>query len=573
MRLNRMTRARLLAGVVALMGLLNVTSSAFFTVTSRLRWLRQVLPPEITLGSRSLTLVAGFFLMAVAWKLAQRKRVAWLLTVWLLLISALTHVLKGLDVEEASGALVLLAVLWWSRRDFTVWSDPDAIQSILFGTPYAILFFFLYALLGFYLLRYQFRPGFDLGGAIKEAINLATFQGEQLYTPLTRQARWFVESITLMASVGVLYLVYNLMRPVLHPVPVTRLDREVAGQIIRTWGSSGIAYFALGHDKSYFFDNDATCVIPYVLVRDVALAAGDPIGPPEDVGPTINAFRTFCEESDWTPAFYHVQETMLPLYRAAGFETLKIGEEALIDLQTFDTKGEAKKDLRLAVNRAKREGWQFLFFDRPIDDAGLIAQIEVVSEAWLADKLGGEMGFTMGGTPIAGSDEILVTSVTDAAGRVMAFMTWAPMCGVRGWAGDFMRRVSDAPGGVMDYLIVSTINQLRERGDQVISLGLAPLANVESENPDAMLSLEKGLELIYERFNTVYHFKSLHHFKQKFVPRWEGRYLIYPGLGTLPRVVYALANAQMSNFGLSELAKLVRPTKDRRGEPRSATPV
>jgi len=558
MKLDTTTRARLLAGVIALMGLLNVTSSAFFTVTGRLQWLRQVLPPEITLGSRSLTLVAGFFLMATAWNLAQRKRVAWLLTVWLLLISALTHVLKGLDVEEATIALVLLAVLWWSRRDFTVRSDPHAIQSILFATPYSILFFFIYALLGFYLLRHQFRPGFDLASAIEETINLATFQGEQLYTPLTHRARWFVESITLMAGVGVLYLVYNLMRPVLRPAPVTRRDRDVAAEIVRAYGSSSIAYFALGHDKSYFFNDDATCVVPYVLVRDVALLAGDPIGPREDIGPTINAFRAFCEENGWAPAFYQVQESWLPLYHAAGFETLKIGEEALIDLQTFDTKGKVKDDLRSAINRAKREGWQFLFFDQPIDNSELIAQIEAVSEDWLADKFGGEMGFTMGGTPIAGSDETLVTLATDATGRVMAFMTWAPMYGVRGWAGDLMRRVSDAPGGVMDYLIVSTINQLRERGDQVISLGLAPLANVESENPDAILSLEKGLELIYERFNTVYHFKSLHDFKQKFSPRWESRYLICPGLATLPRVVYALVNAQMPHFGLSELAKLVR---------------
>lgn len=573
MKLNRTAHARLLAGIVALMGLLNVISSAFFTVTGRLQWLRQVLPPEITLGSRSLTLVAGFFLMAVAWNLAQRKRVAWLLTVWLLLISALSHILKGLDVEETIIALVLLGLLWWFRRDFTIRSDPSAIQSLLFATPYTILFFFLYATSGFYLLRHQFRPALDLSGAIGETINLATFQGQQLYTPLTRQARWFVQSITLMAGVGVLYLVYNLMRPVLRPAPITRRDRDVAAEIIRSYGSSGIAYFALGCDKSYFFNDDVTCVIPYVLVRGVALAAGDPIGPPEDVGLTIEAFRASCEENDWTPAFYQVQETTLPLYRAAGFETLKIGEEALLDIPTFDTKGEAKKDLRLAVNRARREGWQFLFFDLPIEDPGLIAQIEAVSENWLADKFGGEMGFTMGGTSIAGSEKTLVTVVTDASSRVMAFMTWAPMYGVRGWAGDFMRRAVDAPNGVMEYLIVSTINRLRERGDKVMSLGLAPLANMEPEDPEAVLSLENGIELVYERFNTIYHYKSLHLFKRKFVPRWESRYLVYPGLVILPRVVYALVNAQMPNFSLSELTKLVRSAGAQATQPALATPA
>jgi len=558
MRLDRTTRARLLAGIVALMGLLNVTSSAFFTVTGRLQWLRQVLPPEITLGSRSLSLVAGFFLMAVAWNLAQRKQVAWLVTTWLLLISAFSHILKGLDVEEAAIALALLGLLWWFRRDFTVRSDPSAIQSLLFAGPYAIVFFFLYAVLGFYLLRYQFRPPFDLNMAIAETIRLATFQGEQFYMPLTREARWFVESITLMAGVGVLYLAYNLMRPVLRPVPVTRPDRDVAGEIIHSYGSSGIAYFALGHDKSYFFNNDANCVISYVLVRGVALAAGDPIGLPTDVGPTIKAFRAFCEENDWTPAFYQVQEATLPLYHASGFETLKIGEEALLDIATFDTKGKAKDDLRSAINRARREGWQFRFFDRPIEDAALVAQLQALSEAWLADRFGGEMGFTMGGSSISGSNETLVSAVANASGQVLAFMTWVPMYGQRGWAGDFMRRAADAPNGIMEYLIVATIERLRERGDQVLSLGLAPLANVEPENPQAVLSLEKGIALIYERFNTAYHYRSLHQFKKKFVPRWESRYLAYPSLATLPRIVYALVNAQMPHFSLSEIAKLVR---------------
>lgn len=558
-RLDRNIRARILAAIVVLMGGLNVVSSAFIFTTGRLHWLRQVLPMEITLGSRGLNLVAGFFLIAVGWNLAQRKRVAWLITVWLLLISALSHVLKGLDVEEAVSALVLLGLLWGFRRDFNVRSDPNAVQSLLFAAPYAILFFFGYAILGFYLLRHQFQTGFDLGQVLQDTINLATFQGEHLYIPHTHQARWFIESITLMEGVGLSYLVYNLMRPVLQPTPISRRDRRVAAEIIRTYAASGIAYFALGQDKSYFFNEDGTCVIPYMLTGGVALAAGDPIGPDEDIEPTIAAFCAYCDENDWTSAYFQVQETTLPLYHAADFETLKIGEEAMLDLASFDLKGKAKDDLRAAVNRAGREGWQFFFCDQPIEDQALVAKLEAISEAWLSDKFGGEMGFTMGGTPITGSHETLVTGATDATGQVMAFVTWAPVFAVRGWTVDFMRRAPGAPNGVMEYVMVETINRLRERGDRVVSLGLAPLANVEAENPDAILSLEKGIELIYERFNTAYRFKSLHQFKEKFIPRWENRYLVYPNLAAVPRVVYALVNAQMPNFGLSELAKLARP--------------
>lgn len=558
---NRSLRARLLAVVVALMGLLNVASSAFFPITSRLRWLRQVLPPEITLGSRTLTLVAGFFLMGVAWNLAQRKRVAWLLTVWLLLVSAFSHVLKGLDVEEAAIALLLLSILWWFRRDFSVRSDPDAIQAILFATPYVLVFFFAYGVLGFYLLQRQFRPSFDLGSSIAEVVNLATFQGDQLFQPVSRQARWFVESLPLMSGIGVLFLVYNLTRPVLRPTPPTRRDRHVARSIAQDFGSSGIAYFALSPEKNYFFNEDATCVIAYVLVGGVALGAGDVIGPEEDLASTVEQFHRFCEENNWVPALFQVREEYLAHYRAAGLEALKIGEEALIDIRGFDLSGRSKDDLRAAVNRARREGWRFLFFDGPLGDEPLELQLQSISEAWLTDRIGGEMGFTMGGTSIRGSAETLVTCATAQEGSLFAFLTWAPMFARRGWSLDLMRRSNSAPNGTIEFLILQTLERLRERGDQVVSLGLAPLANTSGPSSEAVRSLDRAIELIYNRFDTIYGFKSLHQFKQKFGPRWENRYLVFPGLPALPRVVYALINAQMPSFSLGELTKLVRPAE------------
>ncbi|MGD0575867.1 MAG: phosphatidylglycerol lysyltransferase domain-containing protein [Anaerolineales bacterium] len=52
-----------------------------------------------------------------------------------------------------------------------------------------------------------------------------------------------------------------------------------------------------------------------------------------------------------------------------------------------------------------------------------------------------------------------------------------------------------------------------------------------------MRSLDRAIELIYNRFDTIYGFKSPHQFKQKFDPRWENRYLVFPGLPALPRVV------------------------------------
>jgi phosphatidylglycerol lysyltransferase len=85
MKIGISYRASFIAVIVGLMGFLNIASSA--VLIGRLDLLRQVMPSAITQGSRSMTLVAGFFLIAVAWNLAKRKRVAWRISIRLLALS------------------------------------------------------------------------------------------------------------------------------------------------------------------------------------------------------------------------------------------------------------------------------------------------------------------------------------------------------------------------------------------------------------------------------------------------------------------------------------------------------
>jgi len=76
-------------------------------------------------------------------------------------------------------------------------------------------------------------------------------------------------------------------------------------------------------------------------------------------------------------------------------------------------------------------------------------------------------------------------------------------------------------------------------------LGLSPLAGV-GETPTSP-RLEKVLRYLYEHLNQFYNFKGLHEFKEKFHPRWEPRYFVYPGVAVLPEVVVALIRADSSD--------------------------
>ena len=101
---------------------------------------------------------------------------------------------------------------------------------------------------------------------------------------------------------------------------------------------------------------------------------------------------------------------------------------------------------------------------------------------------------------------------------------------------DLMRRRPDAPNGVMEYLVVALIHRFRAEGRMGMTLGLAPLANIDGEGiPD------RALRLLYDRGTRVFNYQGLHHFKEKWNPVWEARYLAYRSDTELPRIAGALA--------------------------------
>ena len=114
---------RVMALLTAGMGVVNVLAAVRPSMQSRLRLLEQYSPLQVTHGGHLTSALAGFALLMLASGLWRRKRVAWLLTLLVLLASIVAHLLKGLDYEEASLAAILSAVLLMWRSHFHARSD------------------------------------------------------------------------------------------------------------------------------------------------------------------------------------------------------------------------------------------------------------------------------------------------------------------------------------------------------------------------------------------------------------------------------------------------------------------
>src|SRR5207248_6920517 len=87
----------------------------------------------------------------------------------------------------------------------------------------------------------------------------------------------------------------------------------------------------------------------------------------------------------------------------------------------------------------------------------------------------------------------------------------------RGWTLDLMRRRPDSTYGVIEALIVRSVEEARSRGIVELSLGMTPrvISSGEARGP------ERALRAVYWGLDRFQRSRMLHDYKEKFGPRWE----------------------------------------------------
>jgi phosphatidylglycerol lysyltransferase len=540
------TRARsevwsihLVALLTGAMGFINVLSAVTPTMQSRLLRLSSISPLGVRHGGRLTATLAGFALIILASNLWRRKRVAWLMTVIILVISAISHLLKGLDIEVAVLALGLAAWMIYLRPHFHARSDPPSIRQGIQMVVASGAFTLAYGVAGFYLLDHQFRVHFGLQDALRQTIIMFTQFYDPGLQPVTGLGRYFADSIYIVGVVTMGYAFLMLVRPVLLRRPALPAERSRASGIVAAHGHSSLARLGLMNDKSYHFSPGGS-VIAYVVQGRVAFALGDPIGPGSDALPAVQDFRNFCAQNDWMPAFYQVLPDGLAVYQQASFDALCVGHEAIVTLETYTLSGRHNKGLRSAVNRVERLGYTARHFPPPIPHK-LVEEMRVISDEWLSDVQGTEKRFSVGWFDTEYITNSHVSVLYSPEEQPVAFANLLPEYQANEVAVDLMRYRHTGEHGLMEFLFNAMFEWAKGKGYTAFNLGLSALSGIGQEPRDPVI--ERTLHYIYEHVNQFYNFKGLHEFKEKFNPCWSPRYLIYPGLATLPMLTIALIRA------------------------------
>lgn len=333
----------------------------------------------------------------------------------------------------------------------------------------------------------------------------------------------------------------------------TSQEREVAAGIIARHGHSSLDYFKLWPDKSYYFSASRECFLAYRLSGNCVVVLADPVGPPEEIEPTIRGFMKRCAQENWSLAFHQTTPDFLPVYHHLGFHQLKLGDEAIVDLARFNLDGKCMKKFRHTINQLEKSGVQFVRYDAPLS-AEVLAQAREVSDQWLQLPGRRERGFTLGlfDENYLRSTPFLAAVAAD--GRMLAFVNLIPsFCPCEATV-DLMRYRTDAPNAIMDYLIVKLLLDCKAQGFSRFTLGMAPMAGFQQH--ETASAGERVLHYFCQRTNFLFSFTGLRQHKAKYADRWEPRYLIYRHAFQLPSLARALSritelNHQESLYDLS----------------------
>lgn len=494
------------------------------------RWAPHVLVSPTSVQAnpddRIVLLLVGVGLVFLANQLRKQKRRAWQVAVVLAAVASTVHLLRPHDRLAAGLSVVVLLALVCTRRAFAIPGDRLSVNGCV---KVAALYFaavLVYGVVALWLMRNDLDPDPTLPGMMRTVVaGLVGADGAYAYSERFLPAL-FDLSLVVLGVVGGVITAVLLFRPYVHRHRHDPRDYGKAQALVDRFGTDTLSYFALREGKSHFFSSDGRAMVPYCYRGGYALASGDPVGDPASVPRVLEECVQMCREHGWGVAFLAAREENAAMYTSRGLLSYYLGDEAIVDCETFSLVGRPIRKVRQSVHRLEKAGYSFELLDAASAEA-LRDDYARVTRKWQGKAP--DRGFTMalGRFLSEDDDDCLVAVARDSSGEARGFLHLVPFGGDRpGYSLDAMRRDPTSPNGLMEYMVVRCIEAVRERGAAKLSLNFAAFARLL--HGDAELTwFQRAQRWVVLRFNPYFQIESLYSFIRKFLPQWQSRCIFY----------------------------------------------
>ena len=331
----------------------------------------------------------------------------------------------------------------------------------------------------------------------------------------------------------------------------TDLEEARVLHILETYGGNITSQLAFLGDKSIYIYNDGaedTVFLQFVTYNNKCVVMGDPSGKESDFKAALEQFINEADVWCYQAIFYECDAKSVTVLHELGYDFIKMGEEAYVDLENFTTSGKKMKGTRSVVNKISREGYRFDVLQPPFD-AATMASLKEISDSWLKGRK--EKGFSMGFFSESYLQRGPIAVVFNQEDEIVSFANLMPTYSKDVGTIDLMRHHSEkAPSGCMDFLFINLFDYLKEAGVRYFDLGMAPLANVGHSRKS--FTQERIANLVYEFGSHFYSFQGLREYKEKYASKWVPRYTLYHRDSWIAYVMIAILLVDNQSVTISE---------------------
>lgn len=501
-----------------IVGLILCLSVATPSVLMRIKILKRFVKKDVLMLARFLTLTSGGLLILLSQGIKKSVKKSFYIAEAVIVISVISTLLKGLDIEESIITLLLGVLLYIMKDGFTE-------KAIKFRAKY-----FLNTIVKLSVVTIAFV-------FISNTVNKVNF--------FTSNRKYSLNYLSENKKFILLYVLFVLILSYLaqytrtQKLTFTKLsdkDFERIDEFLNEYGGNEFSHLIYLNDKNVYFDKTNTVMIMYRPVRNSVIVLGDPIGNKENFVEAIDDFIIYCNEYHMNVCFYEINGENLELYCDQGFRFVKVGQDATLDLTQFSLVGKKNRTWRHVLNNFDKGNYEFKV-QEPTKE--LISEMKVVSDNWLGNK--NEMGFSLGFFDIDYLKRTKIACIYREE-KLLAFANLQPFYDNKTLSIDLMRYDKSNEDGLMDFVFIKLILWGQENNYEKFYLGMAPLSKVG----DKIYSKkkEKVLNIVYNTQNKIYNFKGLRNYKDKFKPSWSNKYIAYTSDFNLPYILINVVNSK-----------------------------
>ncbi|MCF6331746.1 MAG: phosphatidylglycerol lysyltransferase domain-containing protein [Draconibacterium sp.] len=509
--------------IIFISGLINVFSVITPAIPSRIAILEKLLPQIALSISNFSVFFIGLLLIVLAFYLLRGVKRAWRITLFLLALSAIGHIVKGIDYEEAILSCIAIASLLFTYKYYNVKSIPMLRTNLWKMWLAALIVLVVYAIGGTYFLEKN-HMGMDYSfiGSIKASFHLIFFFDASQYIPQTSFGHYFINSIYLFSGGLLVSAIYLSLKPIFkNDLESNENEINHAKLLVKDYGNSALDYFKYYPDKLFFFNNDG--FLAYKIHHNFALVLELPVCE-TDSGKKqlLHEFEKYAKENGLRTFYYRVPEESTVWFHHLKKKTIFIGQEAILNLETFSLTGSKMHPIRNAINKAKKMGFTFHLYSPMIKD-GVMQKLTQVSDDWLKKPGKSETIFSQGKFLPELMKETTILTIENSEEKIVAFLNIIPDFVKGEGTYDLIRVADDAPTGIVYFLLIEMFEYFKQQGILKVNLGMVAFAGIsETKN-----MTERSMKFALENLKTLNHFKGQYLFKEKFKPEWVNKYLVY----------------------------------------------